>query len=239
MLNKVFVFLVLISLLSCNKKTLTAINKVNNNDFTYLKCKGKIKTIDLGGKEHSASIYLKIKKDSVIWVNVSKSAIQIARFAVRQDSAFFLNKIERNYSAFNLSILESKSGYKFTQNMLENLLLGNLLFPIEATDKVKKKQIIQKRGNSIIVSELDKITKKITKISLSEKGTSNVGVIKYIGYQQVESLNIPEKMTVFFSKTNKNGVAEVLDVEIIYNKPAIPTKKISFPFNIPSSYEKL
>ena len=83
-----------------------------------------------------------------------------------------------------------------TEPMMENLILGNLILPIDEKTKVKKNRITQKVDNYIVISEYDTKTKKIISVNITEPNTVNSVEIFYEKYEQVDSILYPKKITI-------------------------------------------
>lgn len=238
-LNKTYwvIGVLFILLSSCNRKTIQQLQSTSERNFEYFVGKGKIKFTDEEGNKQSASLQLKIQKDSVVWGNVSKSVIQIARFSILNDSIFLLDKLSKKYIPRNINSLGQGINIQFTEPMMENLLLGNLILPIDNTTKIKKNKITQTADNYTITSVYNPETKKITSVNINEPNTVNKIDITYSNYKQVNNTVYPQKITI-------NG--EILKEELIknsvtieFNNVSTPSNKPSFPFKVPSSYEKL
>lgn len=238
-INKFFWVISLLTLLSisCNRKTIQQLQSSSERNFTYFIGKGKIRFTDEQGNKQSASLQLKMQKDSVVWGNVSKSVVQVARFSILNDSIFLLDKLTKKYIPRNINSLVQGISIKFTEPMMENLLLGNLILPLDDNTKIKKNKITQKADNYLITSTYDPSTKKILSVEITEPNTVNKIDITYSNYKQVETLVYPQKTVI-------NG--QILKEELIKNSVTIelknvstPSTKPSFPFKVPSSYEQL
>ena len=238
-INNLIWAIVLIStcLISCNRKAINQLQLTSKRNFDYFVGKGKIKFVDEKNNKQTATLQLKIQKDSVIWGNVSKSVIQVARFSVLNDSLFFINKLERKYIPKSINSLSQGIDIQFTEPMMENLLLGNLILPINENTKIRKHKIAQKQNDYLISSELDKETKKITSVDIIQSNTKNKIEITYENYQKVKDLIYPKKITIYGEIQKENIVKNSITIE--FHKVSTPSKKPSFPFKVPVSYEKL
>ena len=100
---------------------------ITDNAFTFdwLAAKFTIKMGDL-----SANGQIRMRKDSVIWVSLTKF-IEVARVKLTPDSLFFHNKIQNEYYAGNYDFLKKNFGVEMDFSLLESLLTGND-FPLYA-----------------------------------------------------------------------------------------------------------
>lgn len=101
-----------------------AANQINADWFS---AKAKIRYED---EERSVSITstIKLKKDSVLWMNVKKLGIELARLLVTPDSIFILNRFENSYVAEELQMVERLYNLPANLNVLQSILLGNPIF---------------------------------------------------------------------------------------------------------------
>lgn len=63
-------------------------------------------------------------KDSVLWINVKKFGIEAARALITRDSIFVLNRLERTYTATDLSSLQRQYSLPGGFDLLQAFLLG-------------------------------------------------------------------------------------------------------------------
>ena len=80
----------------------------------------------------SASMTTRFRRDSVIWLNIKKLGFNIARAKVTPDSIFVINYIQSSYIAKDLKYIERKYNIPADFKVLQNILLGNIVF---LTDK--------------------------------------------------------------------------------------------------------
>jgi hypothetical protein len=67
--------------------------------YTWFAGSGQGK-IDWDGQRMSASFNVRILRDSIIWVQISKLGFEVGRMLVTPDSAFFINRFERSYGLY-------------------------------------------------------------------------------------------------------------------------------------------
>lgn len=238
-LNNVLCVIGFFSLLlsSCNRKAIQQLQSTSERNFEYFVGKGKIRLTDPEGNKQSASLQLKMQKDSVVWGNISKSVVQVARFSILNDSIFLLDKLSKKYIPRNINSLGQGINIQFTEPMMENLILGNLILPIDEKTKVKKNRITQKVDNYIVISEYDTKTKKIISVNITEPNTVNSVEIFYEKYEQVDSILYPKKITINGQVLKEEIIKTAVIIEL--NNVSTPSAKPSFPFKVPSSYERL
>ena len=228
---------ILFLVVSCNKKTIQQLNSTSQRDFSYLIGKGKIRFTDLEDNKQNASLQLKIQKDSVVWGNISKSVVQVARFSILSDSIFLLDKLKRKYIPRDISSLNQGIKINFNEKMIENLFLGNLILPVDEKTKIRKDKITQQVDRYIIISTFNKQTKKILSVSITEPNTLNRVDIHYSDYQIIDRIIFPKKTSIDGQFLQEKLVKTSILIEL--SKVSLPTEKPSFSFKVPSSYEKI
>jgi Domain of unknown function (DUF4292) len=92
--------------------------------------------VDYAGKPMnvSASMNIRFKRDSIIWINVKKLGFNVARAKITPDSVFVVNYIQNSYVAKDLKYIETKFNIPADFKVIQNLLLGN---PVYLTDSKK------------------------------------------------------------------------------------------------------
>ncbi len=128
----------MILLLSCNPARRLEKGKMRKRSSNYLLKKldqnrvdadwfsGRAKVAFRGdGQSLRASANIRMRRDSVVWMNVKKLGIEAARVQITPDSVYILNRLSREYGAWDLSYLEREFNLPLGFNDLQELILGN------------------------------------------------------------------------------------------------------------------
>ena len=93
------------------KSTNYLLKRMVKNDYEpeWIVAKGKLSFQD-DFQSFRGSFNLRIRKDSVIWLNVKKLSIEGARILIDQDSVFAIDRLNKQYIAFPLDQLEQRLG---------------------------------------------------------------------------------------------------------------------------------
>lgn len=75
-----------------------------------------------------ASSSIKMKKDSVLWMNVKKLGLEVGRVLITRDSIYILDRLNNEYYAKNLNYVEKEFGLPANLGMLQTIILGNPIF---------------------------------------------------------------------------------------------------------------
>ena len=119
-----------------NRSTAYLLKRLNQNkmDVNWFSAKAKV-SIETPDDRVSATANIRLRKDSVIWMNVRKLGVEAARVLIDQDSVYIIDRINNEYAIksydfidrqFNLSALSG--GQKLDFALLQNFLLGNPQF---------------------------------------------------------------------------------------------------------------
>lgn len=149
---RILTFLLILSSLicSCNRKVAkrgTSINKAlpnakllelidqNSCSFEWMSSK-----LNMDYEDAYTSIGLRgniiIRKDSVIWMNLTKLGFEVARVLITPDSITALNRLEKTYIKEGLDFFNKKYKVEANYLTLEQILSGNMLWLKDADLKI-------------------------------------------------------------------------------------------------------
>ena len=98
-------------------------------DFKYLTAKSKLsfksKTQDIS----NANLNLRVRKDSTIWISISKVGIEAVRALITRDSVAIMDKLERRYAIYDFPTLSRQFDFDMNFDLLQALIVGNLPLP--------------------------------------------------------------------------------------------------------------
>jgi len=245
-----------IFLTSCSKKTLSFKDAevsenfaVDNVDFQYLTTSSKIKFSN-NDKNLSATANIRLKKDSIIWVSVTPGfGIEAARGIITQDSVIFVNRMNKEYSAFDFKELSKEFNFNIDFNLLQSVVLGNMPVQIEDDDQVKKETgyfvVKQEKGPITISNFVDARSLKVERITMQDKGKeevfgktrtrNNILNIRYSDFQMLEDQVFPFENFVSLDY-QRNGEKRKTEIDIQHKKATISDEALRFPFSVPEKY---
>jgi len=240
---------ILIALYSCSKKisgiTLNPDNSkdfyINEFKFDYFTLKSKINLVD-DGKKQNATVLFRIRKDSIIWFNISGSlGIQGMRGILTKDSVKILNRVGKEYSEYDYNELSRLFRFNLSYDLIEAIIVGNPPRKIEAVNEAKLVMdqfwITQKENQYNILSKVNSATRRLQEVTVTEDSTGNKLELKYNDFQMIDQQAFPFFANIsLFYETNKGII--VTNLNIMHSKVEIPDKPLKFPFNIPNKYER-
>jgi hypothetical protein len=220
--------------------------------FNYLSAKSNVK-YDNGKSVTNLKTQLRIRQDSLIWISFSPAmGIEAARLELSCDSIKFINRLNKTYIADKYIMLDTLINSSVDYLILQSMILGSdsPFYEIEnykvrdgdgyyllIMEKKRKERKNVKKSNTsseVLVEKvwLDPDTFRARKLEMHElDNTEKKLVVYYDDYRLVQGRWFPYKLKIKI-KSEKSLV-----VEINYNKVNF-VNHLSFPFKIPSKYEK-
>jgi Domain of unknown function (DUF4292) len=209
-------------------------------DFEYFQGKARINFRD-EKKERDVKDNIRIRKESVIWMDISVVGVSGARALINQDSITIRSNVDKEYYVFEFKELTKRFNFEINYQIVQAALLGNLLYDRRPDDKVLNdgsftvlEQII---GTALIKNYINTASSKLERIDLKEANTSNSLVVSYSNFQSVGPKVFPYNGVIsILYKTPAGVINNTITVE--YNKAEVGDRELRFPFNIPRKYER-
>ena len=243
----VLLVLPVLFLTACSKKVVTttpttpktALN-IEEIDFEYFHGKARMVLRD-ANKEREVKSTIRVRKDSVIWMNFTVLGVQGGKALINKDSITILSNVDKEYFVFDYVELSKRFRIDINYDIIQAAMLGNAIFPPKDSDEVIQESSLfllkQQTGEVNVLNYINAASQKIEKVEMKEGNSTNSLVINYSNFQPVGNKLFPYNGTInLFYKT----VAGLLNTTIIfeYNKAEVGDRELKFPFNIPKRYER-
>ena len=114
MRNNLFILLIaIISIFSCKPTKISKIGDYSNIEFDYFSNRSKIK-IDKPGFDFTLLLNLRIKDDSLIWINLSNTLVgKIGKCKITQDSVYVLKDFQgKEFYTADIQNFNQKIGFE-------------------------------------------------------------------------------------------------------------------------------
>lgn len=211
---------------------------VRQIDYNYFSGKAKINFKD-GENDIKAKANIRMKKDSLIWINFSAVGIQGARCLINSDSITIINMMKKEYQVFYYDSLSKKFNFDITFKSIQATALGNLIVErTEADDVVKKDDFFilkQSPGDVLIDNFVNRKTMKIERVEMAEPETVNKATIIYRDYHVIEDQAFPFSAAISLFYSAEYGTLNT-SISFEYNRAEFEDKDLKFPFTINSKY---
>jgi hypothetical protein len=210
----------------------------NHIDFNTFSAKIKVQYEDGNGKQPDVNAFVRMYKDSVIWISINATFLNIEAFRmmITKDSIFIINKLDKVKSYHPLSYLEDVAHIPLDLHTLQELIIGN---PIYVGGKIVS---FKKTENRTLISTSGKLFKNLITLSsdnnlLIRSKLDDLDVLQNrtadISYGEYENIG-----TNSFPTYREITVAEKTKVDIVlFFKQYDFNKELSFPFNMPKNYK--
>jgi hypothetical protein len=215
---------------------------VNNIQFAYFKSKSKVTYTDASSSQ-SATVDIRVKRDSIIWLSINKVGIEGARTLITRDSIFILDRLNNELLVYDFSTLSKRFNFPVSFDFLQAAMLGNVTVQENpeydvAVVKEPTYYILRQNQDSVTVDNyVDNSDQKLKRVSVVEKSTNNSLNIQYENFTPLESFLFPFKGSLTLSY-QLAGANYHTAIQVEHQKAEISDKELKFPFAVPPKYER-
>jgi hypothetical protein len=236
-----------------NVRTLAAKIKSNELNYKWISAHTSV-DMDIDSEHYSFSGNLRMRKDSLIWMSISKLGIKVAQIMLTEDSAMRIDYIHDVYSKGDYSFINSKLDNDVDFEMVQSVMAGSSMEFYNDTSKMKsyfdgKQYIIstiRKRHLKRVLYRnkpfhskddgqfifLDPVDFHITHVRVEDFVNHRTFDAFYSDYQKVDSVMFPCHIQ-YTIKAEK-----LIKVDMQYKKVAFKTTEET-PFTIPKKYDRV
>ena len=109
-----------------NTASALTVPKITSLDYQWVSYRVQLSLKDYTSKKEtiSATAFFVNKKDSIIYLTLSKLGIEGMRAVITVDSVIFLNHLTSTYYSGNYSLVENLLGFKVDFQILQSIFLG-------------------------------------------------------------------------------------------------------------------
>jgi len=174
---------------------------------------------------------IRILKDSIIWGSINFLGIPMVKFYITPQKIQYYNKIEKTYYDGSFDFLQKQLGVPVSFDNLQNLLLGDLITPVNKEDSqlsITKSRYTVATGNRYLKKLEITPFYKVLSETLFDPYQGDL-TVKYQEYQQHEKENLPAYIHI-----------QTPDKKLqLHYKNISLNKDLRFPFSIPNNYSKI
>lgn len=210
--------------------------------FTYLKSKFKLHFHD-AERDVKAKVRLRLKKDSLIWVSITKAGFEGIRGMVTKDSIYLLDRMKKIYRVSDFKTLSKNFNFEINFNILQSMILGNMPFRGASKSKIVQKDnywlIKQKRKMINVENYVSNANRKLEQVLLTDIITNNSLRMVYEDYAAYNDKVFPSKSTITVKHRPKNSKQNLItSISIKYLKVEFTDEKVRFPFRVSKRYTR-
>ncbi|HTB53150.1 MAG TPA: DUF4292 domain-containing protein [Ferruginibacter sp.] len=220
------------------KKTMSAITS-RHIDFKTFSAKIKVDYEDSRGTQPGITAYIRIIKDSLIWVSMYATVFNIEAFRVliTKDSVFVMDRLNKEVRRRSFDYLQETTEIPFDFKTLQDLIIGNPIYfntPITSYKLTGNKILLATAGkyfkHLLTLNNQDTLVlhSKLDDVDINRNRTAD---ITYDNYENRDDIAFATYREVTVSEKNK------LDVRL-YFKQYDFNKDLSISFYIPQNYKR-
>ena len=216
---------------------LDSLNK-NKIDFKTFSAKAKVQYEDHNGKQPDFIAFIRLQKDSLLWVSISSTflGIEAFRLYITPDTLIILNKLDKTVEYHPFSYVESIAHIPLNFSLLQNILIGN---PVYVGDSVVS---YRQTENRILIGTVDEYFKNLLTISVGnfhleriklddiDLSKNRTAGLLYDNYEKNPNFDFSTYREINVSEKSK------VDIRISFKQYEF-NKDLSFPFAIPRNYK--
>lgn len=212
-------------------------------DFRYLTAKSKISFKSPEQDIDNANINIRVRKDSLIWLSVSKLGIEAVRGMITHDSITIIDKIHREYTVYDFPTLSRQFNFEMNFALLQALIVGNLPLPKRPAQKIKNERdyllLRQSEEKVLVENYIGEQDRKLKKLMVTEQPTKNTLRLDYQDFTALNSFLFPYTSLVTLDyKSRSDGQFYQTLLRIKHNKVELVEKSPGFPFTIPANFQR-
>ena len=215
--------------------------RVDQNYIDFNTFSGKVKVDYRGsdGKSYDFNAFLRMRKDSVIWVSINAAlGIEAFRILITPDSVKVLNKLDKEAQFRSLNYLQEVTQLPIDFHTLQDILIGNPVY-FDRNNIVS----VKLEENAISLTSIGNLFKNFITISngdylvLNSKlddrdgARSRTAVLVYDDYETKGNIKFSTKRKI--SVAEKSTLAVTLDYkQFDFNE------NLNYPFSVPKNYKR-
>jgi len=216
------------------------LNKLNTNkiDFQTFSAKAKIEYEDRNGKQPDFNAFIRLKKDSALWVSISSTflGIEAFRIYISPDTIILLNKLDKTVEYHPFSYVENIAHIPLNFSLLQNILIGN---PVYVGDSIVS---YRETENQILIGTVGAFFKNLITLSTANYHLERIklddidltqnrtAALIYNDYEHNDRFDFSTSREINVSEKSK------VDIKIQFKQYEF-NNELSFPFAIPRNYK--
>jgi hypothetical protein len=207
--------------------------------FTYLKAKSRV-AWKSGVSTDQYAVDIRVKKDSIIWVNISQAGLTGATGLFSQDRVQFYQKISGEYYNLSYDSLSIVMGFRIDYRMLQSLIVGNQPFRKNNSRVIRENEniIIKQDSGRIKIDNMVGPNRKLKKLLVRDEPSSNKLTLDFEEFTNLNQVIFPFSSQITLDVKNKENKRVTTVIQIKYSKVELLESPLEFPFRLPAKFLK-
>lgn len=183
-------------------------------------------SISMTSSDDEISGFIVNRRDSLLYLNINKFGIEIARVVLTKDTISMVNRFEKTYYRGDYSIISKMYGVSFTFDMAQSIFMAETFSGFTSngkeitdtdstffisipryTDSIHKIAINQQMT-------FDKNTNRLSKNRIKDIETQQVTTITYHSYETIDAFVFPNIYTIELPGMNVTITAKSVKVNV-------------------------
>lgn len=209
-------------------------------NFTYLKAKSKVMWKTRTNTDNYI-VDIRMKKDSIIWANISVSMISGAAVLFTKERVQFYHKINNEYTNLTYDSLSTSLGFKVSYDLIQNMIVGDQPYKKNNSRRVVRENenfLVKQLEGHVEVNNWVGPNRKLKKLSVSDLPSSNKLTLDYEDFATLNSAIFPFSSSITLDVKNKENQVNQTLISIKYSKVELLDTPLEFPFKVPAKLLK-
>lgn len=203
-------------------------------NFNYLKAKSKIvwKTQQ---NQDTYTVDIRMKKDSLIWVNISQSGFTGATGLFSKTNVQFYQKINGEYFNLTYDSVSVMMGFKVDYLILQSLIVGNQPYKRNNSRVIRENEniILKQQEGRITIDNMVGPNRKLKKLLVNDVPTSNKMTMDFEEFTLLNQVLFPFSSQINLDVKDKENKSINTLITIKYSKVELLDTSLEFPFKVP------
>lgn len=209
--------------------------KIDEIDFKYLKAKAKVSYKSTKDNQ-SFTVDIRMRKDSLIWMNISSFGITGATALFNQNVVKFYDKLHGEYNEYTYESFAEKFHFSVSYDILQALIVGNRPFKKNKSRVVRSNEyfLLKQEENKVLIDNYIGENKKLKKILLTQEETSNKLTLDFDDFTTLNQFLFPQSSLItldYQSKDDQKMYQTVVNIK--HTKVELLDTPLEFPFKVP------
>ncbi|MFZ9300797.1 MAG: DUF4292 domain-containing protein [Chitinophagaceae bacterium] len=214
------------------------VQAIDSNKIMFSTFFGKIKLdFDDGDKKYNdLTAFVRIKKDSVIWISLNALLTEAFRVFITPDSVKVMDKLNKSIQIRDFNFLQEVTHLPVSFLEMQNLILGNPIFFYRDTLKYSMGehllQLVGLIGGFSNTSDFNhpSLILSRTRLKFMDSVQERNANLEYLNYEQFDGRRFSSRRKIMIS--DKKQVDLSLEFkQVVFDKP------VNFPFSVPVDYK--
>lgn len=214
--------------------------KNHNIEYDWFAAYGKIKfdseEIDAGSK-----VYLRMKKDSIIWMTFKKLNITAAQLLITPDSFFVIHRLDKAYEKGSLDLLKHSYNLPMEFAEMQDYFAGNIPYYADTTSVMNLSNnnysIKSQKDHIHLETLVDAYSLQVNKVIATDQNKNEV-IVNFDKYNEHEELPMLAFKRNFLINFDKGNGLQTSKMNFDFSEISI-NQFVKTPFNIPRHYENI